>query len=131
MSVAEFEGLAWLVFEGEAARALGFSREYMRKLVECGVLQLVQPKGAGQGKLRKVQLAQVVRIDLSAEARRFWEQEPLLMTPKAVMGWTGYNRATLEKIARAGGLTRIRFPGGEHAARYRKLEVAELMGVKG
>jgi excisionase family DNA binding protein len=130
MSEAEFVRMSWLLFPIEAARVTGWSKDYVLKLIENQVLHQVKPKGTRHSKVRKVQLAQLLGLNLGPDRARFVEGERLLMTPKAVMAWTGYDRRTLEKIAAAGGLTRVRLPGGGNAPRFRKSEVAELIGLK-
>lgn len=126
MSKVEFERLPWLLFRQQAGAVLGYSPYLMAKLIEARVLLLKKPAGAGRGKLMKRQVADLLRVDWSAPRREF-EAEPALMTPKRVMAWTGYNKRTLAKIARAGGLRAVKLPGGEYATRFHREQVADLI----
>ncbi len=130
MTRAEFQALPMLLFENQAIAFTGYARPTLAKMIDAGVFFLVRPAGCGQGKLRKVQLAQIAGLDewLLEDAARF-KGEPWLMPEKAVSAWTGYDRRTLAKIGKASGIHVIH-PPGLTVARYRKLDVAEWIGLK-
>ena len=111
----------------EVCLVTGFADNTIRKYVECDILQLVKPRGVAHGRLRKVQVAKLIGLELT-EDRALWAREPMMLREKAVRRWTGFSSKTIRKLARVGSLTRIRLPGGE--ACYRKTEVGELIGMK-
>lgn len=126
MTQIQFQGLAFLLFEHEVLEVTGYARNTLRKFVDNGVMKLVKPAGAGQGKYQKIQVAQLVGASCTVE--QFW-LEPMLMPEKAVRLWTGYAGDTLKKIAEAGGVKVVR-PAGCGGARYHKQEVAGWIGLE-
>ena len=127
MTRKEFEAAPWLVMEHHLA-GLGYGRATLGKFVDCGTLNKICPKGCGQGRYQKRQIAHLVKWpDCLAEAVRAFGQEPALMPAKAVMRWTGWSDTTLGNIAGAGGLSFVKPPGAGQG-KFLKDEVAKLIG---
>ncbi len=128
MTQDEFQRLPWLVFGHQVQTALGYSRPTLRKMVDCGLLTEVRPPSCTQRKYLKVQLAEVLGMDVTGEVARF-RKEPLLMAEKSAVNWTGYTPEVLQAISKAGGLQAVRL-AGQGWVRYRKMEVARLIGFE-
>jgi hypothetical protein len=129
MTQEEFRKLPWLMFNGQVLEAAGYSRNTLRKMVDCGVIEEVRPPGCTQRRYRKAQLAKLLGIDIATDVSAF-RKEPFLLSEKAASGWTGYTTDVLQAIARRGGIVVVR-PAGLSNARYRKSEIAGLIGFKG
>ena len=129
MTTREFELLSMLLDRGQAPAALGYSRTTLLKMVDAGVLRSVRPQGCRWYRFQKIQVAALVGLDMVVErAPEQMRGEPLLLAEKTVIHWTGYSRAALERIVRAGGLTRVK-PAGNGTGRFRKWEVCRLVGL--
>lgn len=128
MTLHEFKALPFLLMDHQLLEVTGYHERTMEKLVECAHLLPVLPAGATERRFRKVQVAQLAGLDWEEEALRFWD-EPMLMGEKSVTTWTGYAGKTIDRIATAGGLTRIR-PAGIERSKFRKVEVAALLGLE-
>lgn len=127
MTKKEFEVLPQLLMEHHLA-AVGYGRATVAKFVDCGVLERICPKGCGQARYQKRQVAQILKWEeCLVAARGAFVLEPALMPPKAVRVWTGWSETTLGKIAHAGGLSVVR-PPGTRRGKFRKDEVAKLIG---
>lgn len=124
----KFKGLPWLVLEGQVIDLMGWGRNTLAKMADCGTLHLVKPPGCAQHRFRKIQLATILGVSLEAELEEF-RREPLMMSEKATLRHTGYARNTLREIVSAGGLRVIR-PAGLTNGRYRKTEIAQLLGLE-
>ena len=120
--------MPWLLFEGQVIEFTGYGRNTLDKLVDCGTLAPVRPNGCGQRRFRKIQVATLLGISVEQELAQF-RKEPWLLSEKATMVYTGYTHKVLEHIVRAGGLEVIR-PAGLRNARFRKTEVAKLLGLE-
>lgn len=118
--------MPWLLLEHQVSACTGYRWATLAKMIDCGVFNVVRPAGCGQRRFQKVQIAQLIGIDVSAGLEAF-RSEPQLMSAKSVCRWTGYGRRTLESIAEAGGLPRVR-PAGLTNGRYHKKDVAKLLG---
>jgi len=130
MTQAEFLALPWLLFEHHAMDVTGYARNTLEKMVDCGVLRRVKVKGCSQGRYLKMQLAELAGLGPKVrEAAMQFRREPLLMPEKRVCVWTGYGVDAMEKIRKAGGLAVVRVPGIS-GVRYRKADVAELIGLE-
>jgi predicted DNA-binding transcriptional regulator AlpA len=127
MTQEEFKRLPFLLTKSQVLAAVGYSPSTLVKMVSCGVLEKVRPAGSGQLRFRKVQVAMLMGYPLEEEVKAF-DREPLLMKLKAVHVWTGYAEPTVRNIARAGGLRWVR-PAGMGAGKFRKAEVAQLLGL--
>jgi len=122
-----FQSLPWLLLRGQVCAATGYDRLSLAKLLDCGVLEEVRPNGCRWSKVRKLQVAKLLKLEDWLDRER-WEAEPHLMTVKAVCGWTGYSEHTIQKLARHGVLDLVK-PAGLGHGRYRKRQVAELLGL--
>nr|WP_294577556.1 hypothetical protein [uncultured Rhodopila sp.] len=126
MSENEFSGLPGLLSRLQVMKATGYTANTLDKMVECGVLGLVKPKGCRHGRFQKKQIAAILGLAAGLEDFR---REPLLMETKAVTRWTGYTALTLKHIASARGLTAVR-PASMVKCRYRKGEIAGWLGAE-
>lgn len=127
MTHEEFKRLPFLLMEYQATEVMGYAPRTLWKLVACGHLEEVQPAGSGTRRFRKVQVALLAGLDWEDGAEEF-AREPFMMKEQSVCRWTGYAPKTLCKIAQAGGLVLVR-PAGMETGKFRKVEVAELLGL--
>jgi hypothetical protein len=123
----QFQALPWLLLQYQVQEATGYDRSTLSKLIDCGVLEVIRSNGCRQTKLRKIQIAKLLKLEDWLDRER-WEDEPHLMTLKAVCHWTGYSVNTIHKMVRGGELDLVRPAGIEHG-RYRKRQIAELLGL--
>jgi hypothetical protein len=128
MTRAEFQTLPWLLFEHQVRDVTGYAAGTVAKLFDCGVLKPIKPEGCHQAKVRKVQVAQMLKLESWLD-RQAWEAQPALMGAKAVSAWTGYSLATLRKMVTAGSLELIR-PSCFNRGRFRKAQVGRLIGLE-
>ena len=128
MTQTEFKSLPLLLFEHHVIEITGYARNTLRKMTDCAVLNLVKPKGCGQARYQKKQIAQLVGWEgLLKEDQSAWSREALLLPEKTVTRYTGFSADTLRKISHAGGLNVLR-PAGIGSGRYRKVQISELVG---
>lgn len=123
-----FKKLPFLLMDHQVIEVTGYHLRTLGKMVECAHLAEVRPAGSGQRRFRKVQVALLAGLEWEAEAEAF-RQEPLLMKEKAVVSWTGYAQNTLRAICKGHGLTLVRL-AGMNGGKFRKLEVARLLGLE-
>lgn len=123
-----FQKLPFLLRRLQVMEVLDCDKRTLPKMIACGHLTKVVPPGAQELRFRKVQVALLVGFEWESQAQEFW-REPLLMREKAVVKWTGYAAMTLERIVQGHGLVRVR-PAGMTAGKFRKVEVAELLGLQ-
>lgn len=129
MTKKEFATGAGLVME-KAAVSLGFARPTLAKLVDVGALKKVKPPGCAHAHYAKVQLADLMGWpDVVESIRERFRAEPHMMGRKEVLYWTGMCKDTLNNISAKGGL-RAERPLGASQAKYRKWEVAKLLGLE-
>lgn len=132
MTKAEFINLPLLLREHQVVAATGYTRNTLRKIVDCGVLERVRPKGSAEHRYLKVQVGKLLGYE-EKEMLGVWRQavedRPLLMGEKAVHVVTGYDGSALAAIRKGGELTGVR-PAGMGQLKYRVEEVAKLVGVK-
>lgn len=136
MTHEEFKRLPFLLSDGQVIELTEYAPRTLRKMVECGHLAEVLPAGATQRRFRKVQVALLAGLEWRDQAEGF-RAEPMLMKEKAVSTWTGYAQNTLRVLAVRGKQAK---PGalrlvvvrlaGMGAGRFRKVEVAELLGLE-
>jgi hypothetical protein len=124
----EFQKLPFLLEYPEVLEVMDYAPRTLEKMVECAVLVEVMPAGITRRRFRKVQIAMMAGLEWQSQAEEF-KKEPLLMREKAVVRWTGYAQNTLRRIVRAHGVTIVR-PAGMTAGKFRKLEIAELLGLQ-
>lgn len=129
LSAAEFQRLPWLVDRGRVAALTGHGKLFLNKLVDCGTLEHVRPRGTARGKFLKRQLAQWLGVSVEGQLREFG-REPMLLSLKAVARHTGWSEHTLQHIVRAGGLPLVVLPGGARAPRVRKRDLARLLQLE-
>lgn len=131
MTKAEFISLPLLLREHQVVAATGYTRNTLRKMVDCAVLDQVRPKGSAEHRYRKLQVGKLLGYE-EKEMLEVWraavDGRPLLMGEKSVRAVTGYDRKLLAPIREAGGLTAIR-PAGIGQLKYRVEEIAELVGM--
>ena len=128
MTKDEFRQLPLLIQEHHVMEASGYARNTVRKLVDCGVLRLVKPKGCHQGRFQKRQVARLLKWEEAVETDAL-KREPALMLEKSVRAITGYSTATLDQLVAAGALSFVR-PAGISVGRFRKAEIARLVGFE-
>ena len=126
MTRDEFKRLPYLVMEHHVVAA-GFGRATVSKFVDCGVLVRICPAGCGQARYQKKQLGQLLHWGDLLD-NRDWNQEPALLSIKAVMRWTGWSDTTLSNMAAAGGLSFVK-PAGSGKGKFLKSDVARLIGL--
>lgn len=127
MTRKEFEALPWLL-QRHHLEELGYSKRTLGKFVDCGTMMQIRPKGSGQARYQKRQVAQLLKWeDCIASALADFKREPASMPGKAVQRWTGWSDTTLTHIASARGLTFVKPPGAAHG-KFLKDEVAKLIG---
>jgi len=132
MTKLQFQALPLLIFEHHVVAVTGYARNTIAKFTDCGVLTIVKPNGSGQGRFQSRQIAQMIGWDWKEVLREWIEQfqrENNLMLEKAVTRYTGYAEKTLLNIRKARGLDFLK-PAGADAGRYRKEQIAELIGFK-
>lgn len=128
MTKPEFQSWPWLLFEHQVRRATGYAAGTVEKLVDCGVLESVRPDGCGQRKVRKVQVARMLKCENWLDIER-WRSEPEFMGTKSVSAWTGYSASTLSKLVEAGALDMVRMAGLSRG-KFLKRQVARLIGLE-
>lgn len=128
MTREQFQELPWLLLPHQVRLVVGYAPATVLKLMDCGVLKVVQPAGSQQSKVQKIQVAQLVKLVEWLDWER-WKAEPALMGEKAVTAWTGYAGRTLKKMVEAKSLELIR-PAGLNGGRYRKTQVGKLIGLE-
>jgi len=126
MTREEFRALPYLVTHKMIARC-GYSPQTLEKYAECAILRVIQPKGCGQRRFQKVQLADLLGW-MDTIDRNAWRAERPLMALGAVQRWTGFDPHTLNAIARARGLTIVQ-PGGIGERKFRKEEIGGWIGL--
>ena len=130
MTLLEFERWPCLLLEWQVLRVTGWARNTLRKYVENGLLEKVQPSGAGHARYRKKQVAQLLEWPVSnlvPAGTTAWERLPWLLSAKGVQVLTGYSAKSLARIVRARGLSRVLVPGG--VAKFKKGEIGKLLGL--
>ncbi len=127
MTREEFKQLPHLVREHDVV-AMGYGRNTVHKFVDCGVLVRVCPKGCGQARFQKRQLANLLKWEDCVDVAAFRQERPMLEA-KAVQRWTGWSEATLGNIAAAGGLSFVK-PPGAGKGKFLKQEIAKLIGLE-
>lgn len=129
MTKEDFRKLPGLVQEHDVVTC-GLSRATIGKYVEHGILLKVCPPGAGQGRYRKKQLAQLLGWGevMAADLAAFRKEKPLLEL-KAVLRWTGWDDRTMGKIVQARGLTLVQ-PPGAGKRKFLKQQLAGWLGFE-
>ena len=125
MTREQFRQLPHLLMEHHVV-ALGYGRATVAKFVDCGVLKRICPKGCGQARYQKRQLAQLLKWEDLLELALF-VKEPPLIPAKTVRRWTGWSETTLTNMTDAGGLDYVK-PPGAGKGRFRKGEIEKLIG---
>lgn len=128
MRLEEFKRLPWLLFKGQVTELLGYSDNTLDKMVDCQVLRCVKPAGLRWDRFQKAQVAKMLGWGIEELGAEEFGREPMLMPEKGVTVWTGLCDESLGKVVAAGGLVLVR-PAGLRCGRYRKAEVAELIGL--
>ena len=126
MTREDFSKLPHLLKRSDV-QACGYSRSTVEKYADCGILEVVQPKGSDQSRFRKLAVANLLGWEDLVD-RTAWKRENALFALAAVKQWTGFDKATVTAIASAGGLTLVK-PGGLGEAKYRKEEIGRWIGL--
>jgi hypothetical protein len=123
----QFQKWPWLLFERQVIEVTGYGHNTIEKLIDCGTLLSVKPRGCTQRRFQKIQVAQLLAVELDQQLESF-RREPLLLSEKSVLSYSGFSRTVLREVTHAGGLQLIR-PAGLSTGRYRKSELAQLLGL--